>query len=208
MSSLFKKLSTIDDITKDTVNGWIRNQQQSLNLCHIPMMLCSICILYYHNDEIFDTIGKDVKVSKDKKCITKVSNGHFRNKSYGINQILLNDSFTGKYQWDIKIIYPYTILANFTIGLSSERGLQFKYCDDGNLRVGTNEWKEYGARFHNDDIVSILLDLHKMEIRFFVNGKDQGKAYNVTASDEKLRLSVTMYFRKSSVEIIKFSKQK
>ena len=220
MSSLFKRLSAIDEITKDTVNGWIRFQQQELNLCHVPMMLCSICILYYHNDEIFDIIGNNVKVSKNKKGITKINKYDWNNTSYGINQISLNSGVKYKYQWDIKIMIEIPGI-NFFIGLSSgcspSKGcevpstcLKFMYCSDGDLLVDSKDinWKEYGRPLDNNDIVSILLDLREMEIRFFVNGIDQGIAYNVTISDEKLRLSVTMYPKSTSVEIVKFSKQK
>ena len=47
-------LSKIDNITKDIVNGWLRRQQQQLNTI-IPNVLNGICIIYYYEDEIFET---------------------------------------------------------------------------------------------------------------------------------------------------------
>ena len=51
-------------------------------------MLQSICILYYYQDETFDfeLIGKNIVLSDDKKCITKMERG-FSNNSYGIQEI-------------------------------------------------------------------------------------------------------------------------
>ena len=57
MSSLLKKLSKIDDRTKLTVYGWIRQQEKSLRLRNIPSMITAICILYARDDEIFEIIN-------------------------------------------------------------------------------------------------------------------------------------------------------
>ena len=75
MSSSFKKLSKIDKRTKYSVYGWIREMEQALDLSQVPMMISSICILYFHKDPIFDSnlIGTSTKLSADKKCITKGS---------------------------------------------------------------------------------------------------------------------------------------
>ena len=229
MASLLKRLSKIDDRTKDAVNGWIRKQRQSLNLCDVPMMLCSICILYYHNDEIFEMIAKSVILSKNKKCITKIKNVCYHS-NYGINEISTDSEY--EYKWDLKI-KEIEISTNVFVGLSSKYdtkqhnfcvtdGVNFIYCSDGDIHHERNhcerdrnipgwDWNKYGNRFVKNDIVSIILDLKRKQINFLVNGIDQGIAYeNVKfpASQKiKLRLSVSMCSSGQSVEIVKFSKQ-
>ena len=84
MASLLKKLSKIDNKTKYVVYGWIRRAEDKLELGHIPMMISSICILYYHQDEIFHIVSKNVKVSKDRKSLIKVNPTHssFKNTNF------------------------------------------------------------------------------------------------------------------------------
>ena len=85
--SLLKKLQKIDDQTKYAVYGWLRKAEEELNLNHIPLMISSICILYYHMEEIFQLIPYHIKLSDDNKCITKLSTFGWGNTCYGINQI-------------------------------------------------------------------------------------------------------------------------
>ena len=57
MSSWLKKLSKIDDRTKLAVYGWVSNEERLLHLNHIPIMISSICVLYFYDDEIFEVPG-------------------------------------------------------------------------------------------------------------------------------------------------------
>ena len=50
----FKELSKIDNRTKDAVQGWIRNQEKSLNIRNVASMIKAICILYYREFDVFD----------------------------------------------------------------------------------------------------------------------------------------------------------
>ena len=83
MTSLSKKLSQIDDKTKYGVYGWIRKAGQELELNHVPLMISSICILYYCQDEIFDIVSTHVTKSADGKSITASENS-WHNTNYGI----------------------------------------------------------------------------------------------------------------------------
>ena len=75
MASCWRKLSKIDRRTKYAVYGWIRKAEQELQLSHTPLMVSSICILYYVEDEIFEQTADTVKISKRGKCITKLKSG-------------------------------------------------------------------------------------------------------------------------------------
>ena len=90
MAAFLKKLSKIDERTKYGVYGWMRQAEKELQLGYIPLMIQSICLLYFYEEQMFDIIGKDIKVSKNKKCITKINECGWTNNSYGITEIESN----------------------------------------------------------------------------------------------------------------------
>ena len=67
MASFLKKLSKVDQKIKIAVHGWFRQQENSLELNNIPLMIISICILYFYEDEIFEIIAKNIKIQMIKK---------------------------------------------------------------------------------------------------------------------------------------------
>ena len=84
----FKQLSKIDKKTKLAVHGWIRNKEKTLRLRHIPSMINAICIVYFHDDEIFEIIGDDIKLSTNKKLVKTECEGDNENSNcYGIMKI-------------------------------------------------------------------------------------------------------------------------
>ena len=99
MASCWKKLSQIDIRTKYGIYGWMRQAEKELKLPHIPLMISSICILYFFEDEIFNEIGNQTEMSKDRKCIKNMSN-KFSNTNYGIIEIDSNSQ--GFYRWEIR----------------------------------------------------------------------------------------------------------
>ena len=52
----FKEVNNIDVRTRYTVYGWIRRQEQELEIENMPPILAVIIILYFRNPEIFDII--------------------------------------------------------------------------------------------------------------------------------------------------------
>ena len=73
MTSLLKRLSTIDDKTKYGVYGWIREAEKELKSSQIPLMISSICILYYHEYDTFEIVPDNTRISCNGKCITKIN---------------------------------------------------------------------------------------------------------------------------------------
>ena len=69
-----KKLSKIDERTKDAVIGWIRETEKELSMNHTPLMISSLCILFFFAEEIFEFYGDNVEASNNHKTITKTSN--------------------------------------------------------------------------------------------------------------------------------------
>ena len=106
------RLAKVDEISKDSVNGWMRAHGKHLNLSAIPAMINAIVMLFFHPDEIFDSDAtNNIVLSANKKCMLSVDSSSSPDEEfmklyktgYGLNQINLNDNCNWIYQWDIKI---------------------------------------------------------------------------------------------------------
>ena len=225
MASPLKLLSKIDKRTKYAVFGWIRNSEHELNLNYVPLRISSLCVLYFREDEIFGITGQNVKVSDDGKSITKINRHCFNNNSYGIIHVSsMSDCVC---RWDLKINKLSTIYG-VIIGVSSS------LCPDQKLLHHRDEsshyamwngvflydrehlikerppWRDIKGRcWKENDKISLVLDLVKEEIRFLVNGVDQGTVYKHVkkADDITYRLMVSMFDIGASVEILNFSRK-
>ena len=60
-----RKLKQIDDITKLTTSGYIRQFKTENNSFSIPIMIQYIVMLYYWINEKFTVHGKDIEVEND-----------------------------------------------------------------------------------------------------------------------------------------------
>ena len=220
MSSFFKKLSKIDKRTKYNVYGWVRSAEQELSLDNVPVMICNICILYIHDEDIFIKTNKYGMVTNGKRVtLADISTPCWMN-AYGRNGI---DSMSGiECQWDLDLnAGDYCV-----VGITSLDSKQMNK-DDGTRTIWgwedashylyygkgaslyqneVTEWRTYGEGFHGKQKVSIHLDLNKKEIGFSVNDRDQGVAYKdiKTGKDMKYRLVVTLTSSHEFVEIANF----
>ena len=213
----FKQLSKIDERTKLSVHGWIRNKEKSLGLTNIPSMINAICILYFRDDEIFDVVDDDTTLSENKKKITKGGISDADINYYGINQILSTNDLV--YEWDLKLIKHKKCCNLGAIVGITENQTKASFAEGAYYAFGTNGWRKrsgnleywasYGQECYDDDIISIRVDLKKREIEFAINGIGQGIAFeNVEKSkDTKYRLFVCLDFEGDCVEILNFSKK-
>ena len=223
MASCFKVLSKIDKITKYSVYGWIREAEIELKIEHFPMILSSICILYYREDEIFDPnkIGDKVKLSNTKKIITAIRGyGNETLSNYAITEISSMRNIVCR--WDLKLNQKNSY-TGIRVGVSSltqsfgfSNGLDkvkdghaiYMYSSWGKiLDQKTTKWRKYGKKSLKNDTISIILDLRRGQINYLVNGKDQGIAYkDIQKSDDiKYRLIVFLGKGGHCLEILNFS---
>lgn len=120
MSSFFNRLSKIDNRTKYGVYGWIRQAEIELKLCHIPLVISSICILYAHDDEIFEIIEKGVKSYNHGKCI-KIGNKIGLTKfqwQHAFGKIVIPSIDDGIYEWEMNINTS-DITGRYVVGITS-----------------------------------------------------------------------------------------
>ena len=102
---LFKpyQFERIDKRTKYAVHGWIRNEEKVLKLNNMPLVITTILILYFRDDEIFDTISdKGIQLSENKKIITRITHHHMTNTNYGATEIPSGNGAICK--WDLRVI--------------------------------------------------------------------------------------------------------
>ena len=228
MVSFIKQLNAVDPRTKYGVYGWIRKAEQELKLEHIPMMINSIIILFYRDDEIFDVHGDDMKLSENKKKINLIRNNGlitWNNNGYGIIKIASISKI--KCKWDLMLTEHDS---SIYVGISSKqspntyfnRGGENGYYYIVHLNSDPpthsrnwiyskcyNSWTSYGT-IANEEIVktiSVHLDLLKREIGFSFNGKYQGVAYKNIKVDESVeyQLMVTISEINHGVEITNFT---
>ena len=214
-------MSKVDNRTKYSVYGWIRKAEKDLNLCHIPLMISNTVILYFQNRDTFGKIQKNIIKSKDDTRINLAKIGKFAEWYGGVGSIQIDSNNPCKYQWDLNV---YTSSGRCVIGITSlnnlndnictgiwnEKGIHYLHCGRATVWRKESEsdygcWVEYGTSFEKGK-VSIHLDLKKKEIRYSLNDKDDGIAYeNIkTGKDVKYRLTVSLAEIHDFVEIENF----
>ena len=219
-------LTKIDKRTKYSVYGWIRNQEQSLRLTNVPSIVGAICILFYRDDEIFDTVSDNgIKLSNNKKAIVK-SGDIMQNNSYGT--IVIKSAYDLVYRWDLRIHSG----SRVTIGIVSQQaavdghfynnrdyhGVHYLFQSVRSFSIKKQNdyryqwpksyvWEAYGDGFgQKDDVVSLCLDLCKAQIKLIINGKDQGVAFHnvIKSKDIEYRLVVSLVNDGDHIEILNY----
>ena len=226
MCSLLKKLHRIPEQSKLGVYGWIRQADEQLNSSQqMPLMICNICILYYFDQDIFDTRAYGVGRSKDYKYIAALNKAQYwggKCNAFGLTEI---DSMSdNKYRWDINLEQ---INHKCVVGIISTKNTQnskailnvnYKIWDvweKNTLR--SYDWIAYGGKFENqsngisDKTVSMHLDLKEKTIRWKGDNANMHSKEIVydkeieTGPDIKYRLAVTMYAKYDCFKIENFT---
>ena len=172
------KLHQIDHKLKISVYGWIRRAELQLHLQVVPLVVSSICILYLHEEEIFEIIGKHITLSKNKKCITLM-----RDDSEYINYGAIEIDSSRIYKLDLSIYFPirYGVIC---VGASNYMDEPFSVYSDFNLfnDIFIAIKRITGSKINNPEIeshasfvrinvekgitnVSIILDISKSSMR-------------------------------------------
>ena len=209
------------------INGWIRKLEKKYNLNNIPIVIQLLCIVYFNDYDEFAECGSRIIISSDKRMITHDTMTHACDSHcFGSLQIssLSNDTI---YKWDIQITKLNPVSCwNIMIGVSSKfklqksipwgdihvrAALEYAYSDNGDILSNHNRflWKKYGNPSVENDIISVELDLNKQQIRFYINDKDQGIAYeNIkTGKDIKYRFVVGALIEGAQLTLINFTKK-
>ena len=102
MAFMLPNLKHIDDKTKDTVFGYIRQQQKTLSLSNICPLISYLCLSYYYQNEYFTTTkDHEITISENRMKITKHNGSGWINTTYG--NVWIDSSIPQIAKWKIKI---------------------------------------------------------------------------------------------------------
>eukprot|EP01084_Bolivina_argentea_P037161 68704_1 len=83
MATTLKQLKQINDHTKRSVFGYVREIQEKLSLPNIPILISYLCLSYYYHNEYFAKSGNEVEISNNRMTITKIKgNMDYKNTTY------------------------------------------------------------------------------------------------------------------------------
>ena len=189
MSSTLKLLSKINRRTKDIVIGWIRELEKCNRMDDIPSLINALCILYYREDEIFETVGSKLSVSGNRKTVMlKRKNnikGHiFEFSAYGSYQIPYSNTL--KHQWDIYVDKEHGAVE---IGVADENKLNYTYSCDGSLLDADFAFKQVEP-YTTHDIISVVLDMEHGKLSWLKNYIEQSAVIDLIYHKYRLLISI------------------
>eukprot|EP01084_Bolivina_argentea_P299913 517020_1 len=83
MAIYLKELKQINNRTKHSVFGYVREMHDKLSLPNVPILISYLCLSYYYHNEYFAKSGDEVEILNDKMSIKKIA-GHcdYNNTTY------------------------------------------------------------------------------------------------------------------------------
>ena len=217
-----KRLKSIDDKTKHLVAGHNRRINKKLGSCNlfqnIPIMIDSLCILYYFEIDYFaiiPTVG--IELSNNKQSIINTIGG-YRYGGAGSVIVSSTEKFNGK--WSVRI--DECASGRVTIGLSSSikyqiepvhyaRDPHYAYNGYKGYKWSTSGCTAYGKQLRTNDILDIhlIIDGDNQQVMFYKNKENLGVAFDEieTGHDIKYRLAVSICTKGDKVSIIDFKTQ-
>ena len=218
MSTVFKKLNTIDTRIKDSVFGYVRSMESKLCLDNIPALISYITLNYYYHNEYFAKFGKQVKLSNNNMTVTKFEQlkkrQYFSNTTYG--NIWIDSNIPQIATWTLKMPN-----ATFGVGMRSKddnvdlwQGCKPYYVldledscehDDDDNESKFQDWDDLDYLIGAE--ISVILDTMNRTIVFKVKKSSSIVAeYSKIQIGEKIKykLGIHLYDIKDTVSLIDF----
>ena len=206
MALSLQMVSKIDKERRLTVSGYIREYEE-VNQVSIPSEIILVLVLFYGNDtdewdpkliskcmelksKTLTQIAVGYRSSYGKRIIDfgifnwKLRINQWENNGFmlGIRRVKSNDDVPPTETWftdgGYESGYGFRIRPSLT-SLTGPEG----YAYDG---------KEYGVEPQNGSIIEMILDLENLTLSYIIDGKDYGKAFDVTEGKYRLALFLHM----------------
>ena len=210
-----KKLKNIDQMTKDLVNGFIRDIQRYLpnnqTYYNIPSSIKNICILFFYMFDEWNPnmIGKGFTIVNDTKLVSEYSS--FTWRAAYLSKMIENGQHIWKFKlvqgncfmigiWDCKYDSSITLSGDLdrSDGKSYVYHTYFAHCN----KYPNASWEEngsYGQKCKEGDIISMCVDMELLTLSFMINDNDFGKAFDI--KNAKYRAAVACY-ESSYIELL------
>ena len=234
-SSVIKKQDSYNDVLKKSnkisVDGYIRQIEQNSFSIHtfyrnIPIVINYLCMKYYHESkDRFDPglHGDDVITTNNK--ITK------RRYKWNSGSAFLSNIVSKDYhEWRFEVVnFSYMRFEDLHFGICNNEidltkylnTICFPLCGIFNMELET---KSFGFNVWDRDlrdrdkkifcpqskttgyIVDMCLDLNALELRFKINHKDYGKAFDIPAGST-WRACVTLYGEDIMITLVHYKRK-
>ena len=191
MSVDLKKLNDIDEQTKFTIYGYIREHQSSFaseeyNIFNnIPDLIPSLCILYFDSGDRFGIIGEAISyVDGDKTTILMVRSAENKSKSNCYGTVIIPSDSKSVYKWDMKLIkVPRSDETCIAVGVTStKRSIDskssYKLGDNYYIYSNFGWYRDHGKRYRSSVdyrkrqyytgyFITITLDMKAKTVSFY-----------------------------------------
>ena len=120
------------------------------------------------------------------------------------DQTVTNSLLRGPYKSGMQIGFQYCNENEYELNKISSQ-----YCNGGFLTVDSRHTTKYGQSFGRNDFVSVSLNTVTTEVRFGVNGCDQGIAFKMNEYTEpmtQIKLHLNICGPHVEIEIVKFDR--
>ena len=217
-----ENVKSIDQRSKTFVNGYIRSIQKLFpkdNIYYtIPALVIHWILLYYYlGDEFDDKKYRQCYTLSKKKTIIKLTG------SYGSGCAFMTRVARkpGIHCWKFKLLRLNTDTLWMTVGVwKTKRALKVNSRLDGHMfglfygwllnyrQLTEGDTKNIRGRYaprrcKTGDIVEMILDLDKFQLKYVVNGEDFGVAFD-NIEDTGYRVAVSMNKTNDEIEFISY----
>ena len=203
----------IDDKTKNLVNGFIRNIDESMDQI-IPDSIIFIVFAFYYLDEYFKTFDTAHYQCDDNRTIECIDDAN-EHSVYG--NISIQAMETKKCLWSFKI-YKCTKYIYFGISSTFDVNKRFYYgiySSNYCLQLDGYKWTKTRAdrytrqEFCDGDIVSMEVDFKAKEIKYSRNGVGLGVVFSDidVTKDLVYKMAIRLADVGNKVELIDFQRE-
>ena len=199
----------VDDRSKDSVFGYVRQSQDTSKDAAIPMMIQYCCLRYYFLNEYFTKQGSNLKISNIGQIVTSIGWGSNCVNHSAFGSIIIDpaNKCIIQYEWKIKLLefggggYFGIVPLNSSFVGGYKLGL---WSGTITSEEGT---KRYGGHCYTNDIISMVFNVTHATLSFHHNGTDLGNIPYTIDIGGKYKMIVSLYYNNSSVQILQYKER-
>ena len=201
------------------VNGYIREIEKNSFSNHafykeIPKIINDLCCEYYHESK--DRFHPKLHGTKLKMQTVQA----IHDNSFGTNSAFLSNIVSkGIHKWRFRQIgQPATFIGIIDNSIDFTKYFLYEsyywelpsssfgvLLEEGWLHGGDKglyHKRQYCPLTRNNDIIEMCLDFHNMELKFIINEKDYGKAFDIAAGE--YRAGVCLSWNSTGFELLQY----